>query len=315
MVDYRKFTDVFEFIELSPDLSYGEENLLQIIANKNALGGLFVERVMKILGIRRPSKFYPPKCNSDLRELHRAIIETTSTDHHKLSVLFYVLLDFGHCTRKSKFINVLEQKSLLPRAYQTFMRGLWYMDRLEFKLALQFLTDPSLIPSFPDEIMEALVRATNNPSLPLAYYHTVQPGLITRQGIESLFTAIAGRSVSEAFYFSRAQNEYTQRLCFEKLISLVLRNPYNHNIANRSVELINLPLTPQEETWFEQYLLQGEGKTLKGALDTLMMRRLGTGNFSGFLSLKAPNDRTSDGLDWGLISNAVKSGMGPRSDS
>jgi hypothetical protein len=111
-------------------------------------------------------------------------------------------------------------------------------------MALQYLTHPSLIPTFPDDILEVLVRhAKNDLTLSLAYYHTVQPALTSTQALESLFSAIARTSVTEGFYFSRGQPEYAQRHMFEMLIALVLNNSPQTTIADRSVELVNLPLT------------------------------------------------------------------------
>jgi hypothetical protein len=152
-------------------------------------------------------------------------------------------------------------------------------------------------------------------SLPLAYYHTVQPTLTSSSALESLFTAIAKTSVTEAFYFSRGQSEYARRHMFEMLIALVLNNSSRDTAAERSVELVNLPLTPEEEGWFEEYLLRGQGRSIRKAKDTLMMRRIGTGNFTGALSLNGINARPIGGLDWSTLSEALRDGLGPRLDA
>jgi hypothetical protein len=146
----------------------------------------------------------------------------------------------------------------------------------------------------------------------LAYYHTVQPTLSSRGAIECLFSAMARTSVTEAFYFCRGQPEYTQRHMFQMLISLVLNNSSPDTVADRSVELVNLPFTSEEETWFQDYLLNGDGRVLKKGKDTLMMRMIGTGNFSQSLALKGIHNRLVAGLDWGTLSGAVEDGLGPR---
>jgi hypothetical protein len=173
-----------------------------------------------------------------------------------------------------------------------------------------------LIPTFPDDILEVLVRhAKNNDlTLPLAYYHTVQPALTSTQALESLFSAIARTSVTEAFYFCRGQQEYAQRHMFEMLISLVLNNSSSNTIADRSVELVNLPFTAEEEGWFEEYLLNGEGRTIRKSKDTLMMRKIGTGRFTESLALKGMTVRTIGGMDWNTLSNAIEDGLGSRLD-
>jgi len=311
MFNYQNFDEVFSF---DPGCCYDDIAIQGIESNRKALEGLFFEKVLKLLGIKRPTKFYPAKSNTDLRSLHKAIIESGGEEHHKISILFYILLDFDAPTGRRNYSGEFESCSFLPPKYSIYMKGLWHLDRLDFNAALQYLTHPSLIPTFPDEILEVLVRhAKNNDlSLPLAYYHTVQPTLTTAQAIESLFSAMARTSVTEAFYFARGQPEYGQRHMFEMLIALVLNNSSKDTIADRGIELVNLPLNPQEEAWFEEYLQHGEGRTIKRAKDTLMMRRIGTGNFTESLSMRNLNSRSINGLDWHTLSGAVQDGLGAR---
>ena len=99
---------------------------------------------------------------------------------------------------------------------------------------------------------------------------------------------------------------------FEMLISLVLNNSPSSTIADRSVELVNLPFTREEEGWFEEYLLNGEGRQIRKSKDTLMMRRIGTGKFTDSLDLKSINARPIGGLDWAVLSDGVEDGLGPR---
>lgn len=101
---------------------------------------------------------------------------------------------------------------------------------------------------------------------------------------------------------------------FNLLISLVLNNSSPETVADRSVELVNLPLTKEEDAWFEDYLLRGDGRALKRSKDTLMMRKIGTGNFTDSLSMRNVNTRAIGGLDWGTLSEAIQDGLGPRVD-
>lgn len=311
MFNYQDFDEVFAF---DPRCSYDEIAIQGIEANRKALQGLFIEKVLKLLGIKRPTKFYPSKSNSDLRSLHKAIIESNGDEHHKISILFYILLDFDAPTGRRNYSTKFERFSFLPQKYSIYMKGLWHLDRLEFEMALQYLTHPCLIPTFPDEILEVLVgHAKNNDlSLPLAYYHTVQPSLTNPQALESLFSAIARTSVTEAFFFGRGQPEHARQHMFKMLVALVLNNSSKDTIADRSVELVNLPFTHEEEAWFEEYLQHGEGRLIRKAKDTLMMRRIGTGNFSESLSIRHMNGRAIGGLDWQVLTESVQDGMGPR---
>ncbi|TVY75870.1 Protein ELYS [Lachnellula suecica] len=310
--NYQNFDDVFAEI---PDCAYDEEVVHEIEQNKKDLEGLFIDKVMKLMGIKRPAKFYPPKTNGDLRNLHKAIVESSGAEQSKISALYYVLLNIDLPTEKRVWSGHFEERAFLPPKYSIFMKGIWHLDRREFQVALQYLTHPSLIPTFPDEILELLVRKANGDfSLALAYYHTVQPALTQSSAIQCLFRAIAASSVTEAFYFSRGQPEHTKRHLFEFLISLVINNSPKTTIADRSVELVNLPLTQEEEAWFQEYLLHGDGRGLSKSKDTLMMRKIGTGKFTESLSVKVGN-RTVGGLDWRSLSEAIKDGLGPRSST
>lgn len=180
---------------------------------------------------------------------------------------------------------------------------------------MQYLTHPSLIPTFADEILEALVRKSKDDlTLALAYYHTAQPTLTSRSAIECLFSAIARTSVTEAFYFARGQPQYAQRHMFEMLISVVLNNSPKDTIADRSLELVNLPFSLEEDRWLEEYLLHGDGRGLKKSKDTVLMRKIGTGRFTDSLSMAGINSRSIGNLDWNNLSEGIKHGLGPRLD-
>lgn len=99
---------------------------------------------------------------------------------------------------------------------------------------------------------------------------------------------------------------------FEMLVALVLNNSPKETIADRSVELINLPFAEEEESWFEEYIQHGEGRSIRKAKDTLIMRRIGTGKFAESLSVKQMNGRSMGGLDWHTITKAVHDGLGPQ---
>jgi hypothetical protein len=121
-------------------------------------------------------------------------------------------------------------------------------------------------------------------------------------------------SVTEAFHFSRAQVPNTHRHTFQMLISLVIHNSPADTIADRSIELVNLPMNTEEEEWFEDYLLHGDGTRLKKAKDTVLFRRMATGKFTESLAVKPGNTRAISGLDWNSLTHGVENGLGPRRD-
>ncbi len=161
------------------------------------------------------------------------------------------------------------------------MRGLWHMDRKEFKYALEHLAHPSLPSEFADDIVTVLVRhaKADDYSLPLAYYHTVRPVLQTSAALELLFGALARTSVTEALYFSRTHPEHARQQLFVKLVASVLEHP--EAVGARGKELVSLPLTAAEEKWFQEYVTGSEGRKSNNAKAVVQMRQLVTGRQRG----------------------------------
>lgn len=175
------------------------------------------------------------------------------------------------------------------------------------QLALEDLAHPSLSPEFSDNIIITLVQNAENDdySLALAYYHTVKPVLDDPSALEHLFEAMARTSLAEAFYFSRTHPEQTRRLLFEQLIASVLESAGSAETATRATELVSLPLDSAEERWFQEYLTSGDGRKLRKAKDTVLMRRVVTGRHESI----ADKDL---GGQWGIVLGGFKSGMGGR---
>lgn len=84
----------------------------------------------------RTGRTYPPKGDSGLRSLHKHICECKASAHHKLSVFYYLLLDYDLVRgMKSQLAEEFAASSGLPGKYELLMRGLWHMDRKEFKVS------------------------------------------------------------------------------------------------------------------------------------------------------------------------------------
>jgi hypothetical protein len=171
-----------------------------------------------------------------------------------------------------------------------------------------------LIPTFPEEILTVLINQApdGDMSLALAYYHTVQPKISSGRAIDELFSAIATTSATEAFFFSRGQTDPARRHLFELLIQRVLQHSADEKMASQGVELVNLPLTTEEEQWFEEYLMTGDGRHLRRAKDTLLMRKIGTGRFEEVLSIDGSNSRVLNGLSWDMMKGSIQDGLGLR---
>jgi hypothetical protein len=147
--------------------------------------------------------------------------------------------------------------------------------------ALEHLAHPSLPSEFADDIITVLVRHAKDDdySLPLAYYHTTQPVLQTSEALELLFGALARTSVTEALYFSRKYPDHARQLLFEKLVASVLEHP--DAVGARGKELVSLPLTADEEKWFQEYIAVGAGRKSKNAKPVAQMRQVVTGRHRG----------------------------------
>ncbi|KAK4231988.1 nuclear pore complex assembly-domain-containing protein [Podospora fimiseda] len=285
MLDFTHFSTAFPSDGPKP---YDPNGVRQIETfRKNFDGTLFIDRVLRALGINDGPKVYPPRTESSLRSLHSQIISSPGVSlHARLSVLYYLLLDYDEI-RSPSLSNLalsLADESGLPKNYQILMRGLWHMDHNEFKFALEHLCHPSLPSEFADDIITVLVKHTTDDdySLPLAYWHTVQPTLKTSEALELLFGALARTSVTEALYFTRTfggDNYATRKRLFEMLVGSVVGSP--DALGSRGKELVSLPFEREEEKWFGEYLSErgsGEGgRKGKNARAVVKMREVVTG--------------------------------------
>ncbi|PHH54888.1 Protein ELYS [Ceratocystis fimbriata CBS 114723] len=307
MFDYHDFTQVFgsdPFVDRSQATE--AEGL-----RKGLDGALFIDRVLKALGITR-SKIYPPKTDTALRNLHMEVCEANMSVHHRLSIFFYALLDLTPQRHQAADVAVVfAAKSGLPRRYQTFMRGLYYLDKHQFNRSLEFISHPSLIPDFSDDIIIVLaLNATATPNadyaLVLNYFTTVQPVVKSSRALDLLLTAMARTSVSQALGYSRTYSGPTRKLLFGKLISAVLGADGSKADAASAAELVSAVLDADEEQWFEQYLTHGDGKALKKARDTIVMRKLVTGRYQEAVAERGVSSQ------WGGVLEGVKNGLGGR---
>ena len=185
-------------------------------------------------------------------------------------------------------------------------------------MALDSLTDPSLIPTFPEEILHTLCKHApdNYPSLPLLYYHTVSPAIKSIEVLEELYSVMLRASLPEAFFSSRVQGEATHQHLFKSMITTILSSPASENRAAQCVELVGLPLNQDEEKLLEDFLLVGKGKNLPGAKDTVMMRRIATRRLQEAIDgSKNFGGRKFDGVNWASLREGLQQGFRSQSIS
>ncbi|OTB03224.1 hypothetical protein M426DRAFT_322015 [Hypoxylon sp. CI-4A] len=302
MLQPAEFDRVFGPLDPFP---YSRNAVQRIESSRRSLeGSLFIDRVLKALNLSKVTSNYPPKNKDALRQLYEQICETkNATIYHKLSVLFYLLLDIED-QNKTSLAESYAQRTGMPKKYRIFMKGLWHMDALQFDLALQHLTHPSLQPDFVDDIITVLVRHAKNGdySKPLAYYHAVQPILQSSSALELLFDALARSSVVDAFQFSRSHADFMRRQLFNRLVLSALDSTHNDESAERARDLTSLPFDAEEEQWFTECLQSTEAKRLPVAKDTLLMRRIATGQ-AGY---------GGEAGTWGVVLEGFKTGSGGR---
>ncbi|KAI0509520.1 nuclear pore complex assembly-domain-containing protein [Xylaria bambusicola] len=305
MDDYLEFNRLFGGLDPFP---YSRTVTLSIESARRSLdGALFIDRVLTALNLGQAVNHYPPKNKDALRQWHQLICSDNNNNitlHHKLSIVYYILLDIGGRCGGADRAERFAKYASIPDRYQIFMKGLWLMDTRNFELALEHLTHPSLISDFADDIITVLVHHAKDGdySLPLAYYHTVQPSIQSSGALEALFDAVAQSNVMAAFDFSRSHADYMRRQLFQRLVLSVLGSGRGEEAAEKAFELTSLPLDADEEQWFRECLESGEAKRFKTAKDTLVMRRIVTGQSVGV------NEKGS----WATVLEGFKTGSGGR---
>jgi hypothetical protein len=231
-----------------------------------------------------------------LKTLWKSIVETAAADEQKLALLYYLVRD---CGSGGSLAKTFLSKTYLPEKYQRLVSGLWEMDRCHFDKALDYLTDPSLLPpTFADDILLVLLtHPKSDHARAMAYYLTVHPPLVDQRALEAYFTLLVSTSIHEAYDFAR-QNSQHQKL-FEMLVIQVHKAVPSDSRAQHALQLLGLPLSDEEEQWFEQCLTEGAAAQLPGAKDSLLMRRLARGHLHDATGSLARYKGTKvDGMNW-----------------
>ncbi|KAJ5692451.1 hypothetical protein N7462_001874 [Penicillium macrosclerotiorum] len=305
MAQWEDFNHIFSF---NKKYAYDAKVVEQIISNRRALENrLFADRLLGLLGIKGVTKVYPPKTNADLRSLVDHIVSSELDIHHKQALIYYILKD---CRSAPDAAVQFARSCHLPEKYRLFIEGLWNMDRLEFRRAIEYLAEPSLIPTFPDEILYALTLSKlpkHDDSLAMAYYLTASPPLVSEKVQRAFFQTLCRSSITEAFYFTRKYDENLRRSYFEQLVAFVHQTPAGQTRSKRAMELVGLPLDETEEEVFEETLLHGDASSFPGAKDTVMMRRFATGQMEGLgTELESLGGKKVDGLNWDDLRQSMR---------
>lgn len=201
------------------------------------------------------------------------LVAATAQDHQKHALIYYILKD----CKANDLGNVFAREVHLPRKYNLLISGFHALDTDRPKSALEYLTDPSLPPIFSDEILSSLLKSEKlERSLLIAYYVTVTPPLADDKLLHAFFSYLCETDIEFAYNFASKQVASHRRALFEQLIQVSLSS---HGSGDRPAEqLVGLPFSQEEVLWFEDFLIKGSGSTLHGARDSVIMRRIATGN-------------------------------------
>ncbi|KAF2459368.1 nuclear pore complex assembly-domain-containing protein [Lineolata rhizophorae] len=328
MIKIEEFDDVFRF---NPKYHHSSSIANAITNNRRALHKLFFDRLLNQLQVKGV-ELYPPHDNNSLRQLHRQIVQSQNALHFKQSLLFYLLKDCK-AEQGQDPAEDFAKGCYLPPKYWVFMQGLWLLDHLQFEAATEYLTQPSLTATFPTDILSILLEhsssttttAPASPDLALSFFHTISPPLTPHALLTNTFSHLCAASLSSAYFFLRSQPAHTHRSLLEVLITSALTTPQTapssaanqgtNTRAERGVELVDLPLTNEEEEWFEQFLLEGKGRGLHGARDTVMMRRVARGRVGKALEEgRHLAGRRIEGLSWEGVREGLGRGTGGRGE-
>ena len=180
------------------------------------------------------------------------------------------------------------------------IQGLWDLDHCYFPQALERLTDPSLTPTFTDEILYTLIQHPKcDNGIAMAYYITVSPPLQDERTLSAYFSILCQNSVAEAYNFVKRQNDVKHRSLFENLVVAVHSDGGSEARADRALTLLSLPFTGEEESWFEECLLYGKGASCNQAKDSVLMRRIALGrDYDGLGTLDRLRGHKINGVNW-----------------
>jgi hypothetical protein len=153
MIDSSDFNSVFAF---NPSFSYDTATTRNIQKNRQKLGNeLFFDRLLiELLGLKGMIKLavkqaslvdslliehgvgpqlYPPQSNNALRQLFKRISQAGIAEHHKQSLLFYLLKDCA-VSGNDDPAGQFARECHLPDKYWVCLEGFWEMDHLNFRV-------------------------------------------------------------------------------------------------------------------------------------------------------------------------------------
>lgn len=117
---------------------------------------------------------------------------------------------------------------------------------------------------------------------------------------------MARTDATEALFFSRTQPECAREILFRRLVSIALGDKRSDS-SSGARDLAFLPFESDEEVWFEDYLMNGDGKSLKRAKDTLLIRKIAGDQFDQMSQVRGAGQ-------WAPVLEGIKAGTEGQSE-
>jgi hypothetical protein len=171
------------------------------------------------------------------------------------------------------------------------------------------LTNPGIVVPLPEKVLR-LLYSHGTPQQAVTFAKTVQPALESEDAVKTYFRALLRLNVTAAFRYSRtAPNKMRSGLLGEVVQFCCSVNP-----AQNALPLLNLPLDEREKEVFVEALT---GLGTEVARDTLMVWEMHQGMAGEALngtSRAEVKGREVGGLDWGVLGEGLRRGLGSRMD-
>lgn len=105
-------------------------------------------------------QMYPPQNLASLVKLIEIIESRVRKDINKISLIYYILLDYpASFTAGDSLPKYYADETDLPEGYRHLIKGLHLMDSFHFEKGLTHLCQPSVVPTYPEQVVSAFVKS------------------------------------------------------------------------------------------------------------------------------------------------------------
>jgi len=140
----------------------------------------------------------------------------------------------------------------------------------------------------------------------MGYYIAVSPPLKDENTFDAFFELLLSNNIVEAYKFAQGQDHTRHKSLFERIVISIHQEKNGSRRAERATLFFGLPFSSEEETWFEDFVLNGNGSKLPGAKDSVMVRRIARGISSADATvLNRLKGESIGGLSWDYVRTGI----------